>query len=154
MSGMTADPSMFLGVLRRFALASLVGHFAWETLQLPLYAIWFEGTIAQIAFAVVHCTGGDLLIAGSSLLLALLMFGRGWPSDKQAFQNVMVAAIAVGVAYTIFSEWLNVSVRRSWGYSPWMPQLPLLGTGLSPLAQWFVVPICSFRWSRDRSALP
>lgn len=29
-----------------------------------------------------------------------------------------------------------------------MPTLPVLGTGLSPLAQWIVIPIAAFRWVR------
>jgi hypothetical protein len=146
------DSGHLVRTLRRFAAASAVGHLAWETLQLPLYTIWFDGTPAQIAFAVVHCSGGDLLIAGTTLLIALMAFGRGWPADGAAFRNVAVAAITLGVAYTIFSEWLNVSIRQSWAYSAWMPRLPPLGTGLSPVVQWLVVPAISFRWARAGAA--
>ena len=39
-----------------------IGNLAWETLQLPLYTIWTTGTAQEQAFAVVHCTGGDLLM--------------------------------------------------------------------------------------------
>jgi hypothetical protein len=42
------------------------------------------------------------------------------------------------MAYTVFSEWLNVSVRGSWEYAAAMPEV--LGIGLSPLFQWLVVP--------------
>ena len=42
--------------------------------------------------------------------------------------------------YTIFSEWLNTSVRGSWTYSDLMPVVPVIGTGLAPLLQWCVVP--------------
>ena len=50
--------------------------------------------------------------------------------------------VLFGLAYTIFSEWLNVVVRASWGYSDWMPIVPIFGLriGLSPLMQWLVVP--------------
>lgn len=147
---MAADGTRWLSVLRRYALASAIGHTAWEILQLPLYTIWFEGTAAQIAFAVVHCTGGDLLIASAALLAALLVFGHGWPASFAAYRNTAAAAIVIGAAYTIFSEWLNVSVRAAWAYSPWMPQLPPFGTGLSPLAQWLIVPAVAFLWARPR----
>ena len=49
-------------------------------------------------------------------------------------------AVAFGIAYTIYSEWLNTTVRQSWAHSPLMPVLPLIGTGLSPILQWLVVP--------------
>jgi hypothetical protein len=32
-----------------------------------------------------------------------------------------------------------------------MPRLPLLGTGLSPIAQWFVVPTAALVWARRRA---
>ena len=45
-----------------------------------------------------------------------------------------------GAAYTIFSEWPNVEIRRSWSYTTAMLVLPWLGTGLMPLLQWLIVP--------------
>jgi hypothetical protein len=151
---MAADATPWLAALRRYLVASALGHAAWETLQLPLYTIWFEGTAAQVAFAVAHCTGGDLLIAVSTLVAALIVFGRGWPGDRAAFRNVALAAVALGLAYTVYSEWLNVDVRGTWTYSQWMPRLPPLGTGLSPLMQWVVVPLLSFAFVRRAQAGP
>lgn len=145
---MAADTTLWLAVIRRYALASVIGHIAWETLQLPLYTIWFEGSLSQIIFAVVHCTGGDVLIASAALLAALLVFGQGWPISFAAYRNTAAAAIVLGAGYTIFSEWLNVNVRASWAYGPWMPRLPPLGTGLAPLAQWLIVPGLAFVWAR------
>lgn len=129
-------------------LASLFLHFAWEVLQLPLYTLWFEGTAPQMVFAVVHCTGGDMLIAAATLAVAWIALGRGWPTNARAYRNVAIAAIALAVAYTIYSEWLNVNVRGAWAYSVWMPRVPPLGTGLSPLLQWIVVPLLAFGWAR------
>jgi hypothetical protein len=53
-------------------------------------------------------------------------------------------AILFGLGYTIMSEWLNTAVWVSWSYSSVMPVLPWLGTGLSPLLQWLVVPALAF----------
>ena len=60
--------------------------------------------------------------------------------------GVAAAAVACGIGYTVFSEWLNTAVRGSWAYSDLMPVVPILGTGLSPLAQWLVVPLAAFWW--------
>ena len=126
-------------VLRRYLGVSLVAHLGWEILQLPLYTLWSTGTLRQQAFAVVHCTLGDAMIAGLSLLLALAVFAHAtWPRTSVAL--VYMASLAFGVGYTIYSEWMNVSVRGSWAYSDLMPVAPVIGTGLSPLLQWFVVP--------------
>jgi len=56
--------------------------------------------------------------------------------------------IANSLAYTIFSEWMNTVWRESWAYSAWMPLVPILGTGLSPLAQWVVIPAAALRLSQ------
>jgi len=147
---MATDSAPWLTSLRHYTVASALGHITWETLQLPLYKIWFEGTASQIAFAVVHCTAGDMLIAAATIFAAFLVFGQGWPIERHAYSNVAVTAILLGVAFAVFSEWLNVNVRGTWAYSPWMPQLPPLGTGLSPLVQWLVVPTVALLWTRSR----
>jgi hypothetical protein len=59
--------------------------------------------------------------------------------------------VILGLGYTVFSEWLNIEIRRSWSYSDLMPTLPWLGTGLTPLAQWLVIPGLGF-WLIQRSA--
>lgn len=146
-SGRDRPSGDWLSVLRRYLVAIAIGNLAWEFAQLPLYTIWNEGTAQEIAFAVLHCTGGDILIAGAALLTALLIVANsGWPYER--FAAVVVVAVLGGVAYTIFSEWLNTEVRGSWAYTASMPQLPFLGTGIAPLAQWIVVPLAAFWWSR------
>lgn len=135
------------GALRRYILASAVLHLAWEIVQLPLYSIWSE-PISKRALAVAHCTLGDLMIAGLTLLIALAMFGTpSWPRSTRA---VWLLLLILGVGYTVYSEWLNVSVRGSWSYSEIMPVIPLLGTGLSPLLQWIVVPTAALWFSGGR----
>jgi len=137
--------TMWIRALRIYlgsvALASLV----WETLHLPLYTIWESGTPRSQAFAVVHCTLGDVMIALGALALALFIAGDGaWP--QRGFWRVAGFALVLGVAYTVFSAWLNVVVRASWAYSARMPIIPVFGVrlGLSPLLQWIVVPLAAF----------
>jgi uncharacterized membrane protein (UPF0136 family) len=132
-----------------YIAVSAVLHVLWELVQLPLYTIWTTGTSREIAFAVLHCTSGDLLIATLALIAALLAVGhRDWP--HQRFVPVVVAAVVIGLSYTVYSEWLNTVVRKSWTYSPMMPTLPWLGTGLSPFMQWLIVPAIAFTAVRRR----
>lgn len=139
----------WLTTLRRYFAFSVPAHFIWEIVQLPLYTIWNEAPLGQIIFAVVHCTGGDALIAAVSLLGALLLFGDPrWPTER--FTAVAAMTVLAGVAYTIFSEWHNTEVRNSWAYSSLMPTLPGIGTGLSPFLQWLVIPSAAFWWTRRR----
>src|SRR5829696_4004989 len=55
----------------RFTALIFVGlNLAWEITQLPLYTIWWTDPGPRIAFAVLHCTAGDLMIGAASLAAA------------------------------------------------------------------------------------
>jgi len=143
---------MWLGALRVYLGSVFLTSLVWETLHLPLYTIWETGTLQSQAFAVVHCALGDAMIALSAFVLALFIAGDGaWPQTR--FQDVALLTVLFGVAYTIFSEWLNVVVRGSWAYSGMMPVVTLLGLriGLSPLAQWLAIPAASLVLARRLS---
>jgi hypothetical protein len=136
---------MWIRALRLYLTAVTVANLIWEMLQLPLYTIWQTGTVQAQAFAVVHCTIGDAVIALCALTVALVVTGDGeWPQKR--FQRVAILAILLGLAYTVFSEWLNVVVRASWAYSDLMPVVTAFGlrVGLSPLLQWIVIPAAAF----------
>lgn len=51
--------------------------------QLPLYTLWEEGSFGEKIFAGIHCTGGDFLIAASTLGIAILIVGAyQWPARR------------------------------------------------------------------------
>lgn len=120
-------------------------NLAWELVQLPLYAIFSAGTPTEIAFAIAHCTVGDVLIAISSFVFGLIATRRAdWPMSRPLLGGVV--AILFGVSYTAFSEWRNVYETGSWSYAPAMPLL--FGIGLAPLLQWIVIPPLGIAWLR------
>lgn len=124
------------------ALATL--NLLWELLQLPLYTLWTVGNTRDISLAVLHCTVGDLLIAGGSLLAALaLVRPTGWPPQRSA--TTALLALAFGVGYTVYSEWYNTTVAHTWSYSAAMPQIASIG--LAPVVQWLMVPATAFWWA-------
>jgi hypothetical protein len=135
----------WLATTRRYLAAAAVGNLAWEAAQMPLYTLWRDGSPGEIAFAVAHCTAGDVLIAGTSLMAALALVGApDWP--RRRFAAVAAAAVALGLGYTVHSERVNLA-RGAWAYASAMPTLPWLGTGLAPLAQWLVVPAAALGWT-------
>ncbi len=124
-------------------------NLLWEIAQLPLYTIWNLGTRTQMAFAVLHCTLGDVLIGTAALALALTLTRSrafaAWRWDK-----VIPLLLVFGVGYTVFSEWLNTTLLR-WTYSALMPTLSFNGfeLGMSPVVQWFVVPLLALYGARS-----
>lgn len=124
-------------VLCTWTLMSLALHLAWEIAQLPFYTLWREGTPFLIAWAVVHCTVGDGLIAmGTYLAAAASARSIHWP--WVALRIGLAVLWASGLAWTVFSEWRHVYKLGSWAYADTMPTLA--GIGLAPLVQWVIVP--------------
>ena len=133
-------------IILRILGAMAVGNLMWEIAHVPLYALLVEGSGGEITYALLHCTVGDVLIAGICLLLSLVVVGHGvWP--LRCFGAVAAATILLALSYTVFSEWLNSGVRGAWAYREAMHRLPGLGTGLTPFLQWIVVPLLAFRWA-------
>jgi len=137
---------IWLAVLRRYLLAMALGSLVWEFAHMPLYTLWETGTAGEIAFAGLHCAGGDILIATGAFVAALLLLGTGqWP--ERGYRRVATATVVFGVGYTIISEWLNIDIRQAWAYRDLMPVVPVIGVGLSPMAQWIVLPSLAFWWA-------
>ena len=147
-----ASPNWLAG-LRAYLLTVAVADLLREMAHLPLYTLWRTGAPGEELFAVLHCTGGDLLIALASLIFALMLVGhRDWPVRR--FGAVAAVTLVFGFGYTVFSEWLNVVVRKSWAYSDLMPVISIFGLslGVSPLLQWMAVPTLALYVSRRAGA--
>lgn len=137
-------PTLFRGkfcrALMRYMMVIAVGNTIWEVAQLPLYTLWSTERSGGIAYALLHCTIGDLMIAFLTLTTSLIAVRAWrWPGDR--WLAVALLSVMFAVGYTVFSEWLNVEIRKSWAYSELMPIVPILGVGLSPILQWIVVPL-------------
>ena len=149
--GFAGGGGAWLGTLRRYMIFIAVANLAWEFAHMPLYTLWRTGTLSEIAFAALHCTGGDVLIALSAIMLALFLAGDpAWPAARSG--QVTSLTLVLGLAYTLFSEWLNIEVREAWAYSDLMPVIPIIDAGLSPVLQWVVIPLAAFRYAKSQQA--
>jgi len=93
-----ASAATWLAVLRRYITLIVLANLLWEIAHLPLYAMWQKGSAGEMAFAVIHCTGGDVLIASIALLGALLLLGNArWPAER--YLAVAALALVVGLGY-------------------------------------------------------
>ena len=136
----------------RYGLFMALTNLVWESAHLPLYTLWADASTAYLAFVVIHCTVGDLMIAFTTLGVALLLVGDlRDPSSR--FPRVAGVTLILGIAYTVYSEWLNVSIRQSWAYSDLMPLIPIIDTGMSPVAQWIFLPLFGLLWARKDLAI-
>jgi hypothetical protein len=147
----TADEAALTFVAFRYAPALAALSLGWEAAHVRLYTIWSQEPLSSVAFAVVHCTLGDMLIGTAALTLALILQQAGRLREWR-FGRIAAATTALGIGYLLFSEWLNVTVLQTWAYAVSMPRIQLGGfeLGLSPLFQWLLLPAMSLYLARCR----
>jgi hypothetical protein len=128
------------GVMARAGLWSALAfvlNLAWEIAQVRLYTIWAEADRLSVAWALLHCSLGDVVIALALFALAGMVLRRAdWPASRPWIGGAIVVVSAM--AFTAWSEWYNVYRAGNWGYTASMPLI--YGIGLSPLLQWLVLP--------------
>lgn len=128
------------GIMARaglWAALAFVLNLAWEIAQIRFYTIWTEEDRLSVAWALLHCSLGDVLIALTMFALAGLVLRRAdWPETHPWAGGAI--AVSGALAYTAWSEWYNVYRAGSWAYSASMPLL--FGIGILPLLQWLILP--------------
>ncbi len=134
------------------AIFSFLLSFFWEIQQMWFYQIPPEYSHFDIVRNCTFATVGDVVI----ILIAFwavvaLSKSRQWlryPSRRQ-----MSVFILVRVVITVVIEALATGSLNRWTYAESMPTIPILGTGLVPLAMWFLVPPLTI-WFTRRQTLP
>ena len=133
------DPETLRAIARAalWSAIAFVLNLAWEIAHVGLYTIWMEADGPRIAWAVLHCSLGDVVIALAMFALAGIVLWRAdWPVSRPWAGGAIVVIGAM--AYTVWSEWFNVYRAGNWGYAAAMPLI--FGIGLSPLLQWLILP--------------
>ena len=122
------------------ALFSLLLHFVWEMLQVPLFSGVAEMSHWDGVRFCLSATVGDVGIAlGAFWTTALVAGSRQWLLRPSAYD--VTVFILAGLIATVALEYYHTNISLRWSYSELMPLVPPLGTGLSPLLQWIVVPM-------------
>jgi hypothetical protein len=122
----------------------------WEIAQLPLYTMWADRGVRASLWAALHCTLGDVAIAVLTLLGAVL--STAFAPGHRTTRRIAAITVLLGVVVTAAIEVASTQWLHRWAYGPLMPVDPFFGIGLSPLAQWIVVPASALSLVRRRSA--
>ncbi|MBC7999720.1 MAG: hypothetical protein IAF58_17335 [Leptolyngbya sp.] len=121
------------------AMFSFLLSFVWEIQQMPFYQVSNEFSCFDRTRNCTLATVGDVGISLTAFwVVAALVKSRQWvqrPSRKQVGIFTLV-----GVVITVVFEALATGPLDRWTYAESMPTIPFLGTGLVPLAMWFLVP--------------
>ncbi|MEH6669644.1 hypothetical protein [Halopseudomonas sp.] len=126
-------------------------HFIWELMQLPLFAGFDD---AHYFYVILHCTkatGGDVIISLAAFWTASAVArSRYWfLANRRLPLGIFLVA---GLLITVVFELLATGPLQRWTYAQSMPMLPFTNVGLSPIAQWIVLPLLQL-WFVRRQVL-
>jgi hypothetical protein len=82
------------------------------------------------------------VLIGAAALFTVLICARETALSRWRWRRIATLSGLIGLVYTVFSEWMNITWLGSWTYADSMPTLAIgrFDLGLSPMAQWLVVP--------------
>ena len=121
-------------------------NYPWELAQAPLYE-W----PGEARNPLWHCFVASL---GDGLLV-LLVFSAGWLGFRRRtwFKNPgrigYLLMLGTGLVIAMGVEWIAVHLLHRWSYTPLMPTIPGLETGLVPISQMLLLPPAIF-WIATR----
>ena len=122
------------------AFLSFVLHFVWEFIQVPFFAGLPTADHWAAIKVCTRATAGDV---GFALIAfwttAAVARSRRWITSPRVRE--VTVFLAVGVALTVAAEFHAAEIAERWAYADTMPTVPVIGTGLTPLLQWIVVPL-------------
>lgn len=121
------------------AFFSFVLHFVWEFLQVPAFAGMADMRHWDGILLCTEATIGDVGLALTAFWsAALIARSRYWMMQPRFVPSVVF--LGVGIGLTVGLEYYYTEITGRWAYADIMPLVPPFGTGLSPFAQWIVVP--------------
>jgi hypothetical protein len=121
------------------ALFSLLLNYPWEFLQVPLFAGLGELPHWEAVETCSLAAVGDAVIALVAFWVAAAI-GRSRRWLMRPRPATWSAYLATGLAITVALEWSATALFDRWQYAAEMPTVPWLGTGLTPLLQWLLLP--------------
>lgn len=125
-------------------------NFVWEIWQAPLFQGMNELTHIETTRQCTLATLGDVgILLAAFWTIALIARSRRWMVHPKAMQ--IAGFIAIGIIVTVVFEALAIHVLNRWQYAAAMPTLPILGTGITPVLQWLIIPPIIVFMVRHRS---
>lgn len=122
------------------AIFAFLLNFVWEIWQVPFFENIPNMSHWEAAKFCTQATLGDVVITLIGFwMVAIVVGSRTWilrPGWKE-----VIGFLSIGLLITMGMEAIATSLLERWYYAENMPVLPILGTGLLPLAQWVFLPL-------------
>ncbi len=128
-------------VFTRFVLTLLIlafaFNFAWEIIQLPLYKD-YAFDIRHVSFCALASLADVMMVLLIYFVFAKIYKSPFWIKGL-TFEKALFITFTGGIGAAL-SEMRHLS-KGDWSYSSYMPVVPIIHVGLSPLLQFMLLPL-------------
>jgi hypothetical protein len=119
-------------------------NYCWEMVQMPLYRNMPFDEVSSWVMCFRASLGDGVIILAIWSVGYVIFRERHWVAFKADRLTVLLLAGTV-IAVTIEVHATNTG---RWSYSSYMPLIPPLDVGLSPVLQMLLLPALSIKWAR------
>lgn len=116
-------------------------NYPWEFLQVPMFDRMPDAPHWEAIKTCTRATLGDgAIMLAAYWCVAAVARSRRWIVDASTTNVLLFAAVGTSTTIIIERLALNGMWLDGWAYSPWMPIVPVVEVGLTPILQWIVLP--------------
>ncbi|MDD2870430.1 MAG: hypothetical protein PHS49_00435 [Candidatus Gracilibacteria bacterium] len=118
-------------IILSILIVSFILNIAWENANAPLYKGFIDYS-NHFKMCFDASIGDALLILTMYFLISLILWNLDWIESIKIKDFFLI--IVIGLIITIIFEKYALDTGR-WDYNEYMPIIPFLGIGLSPILQ-------------------
>lgn len=127
-------------IILSILIVSFILNIAWENAHAPLYK-WFIDYSNHFKMCFDASIWDALLILTMYFLISLILWNLDWIESIKIKDFFLI--IVIGLIITIIFEKYALDTWR-WDYNEYMPIIPFLWIGLSPILQLIITPYLTF----------
>ena len=119
------------------AVISFILNEVWELLQMPLYSSAFYN-LGHVVFCTLGALADMIMVLLLYVCFGFIYKNPFWIWQSNWFKIFVV--MLTGAVGAVLSEKRHLRIG-SWAYDQSMPIVPFVNVGLSPLFQFFLLPV-------------
>lgn len=131
---------IYIRFLMGIVIISFLLNSIWELAHSPLY-LWHQYDFEHVLICALASLADTVIVLIMIFLFGLLFKNVFWVNHLTVSRIIVLAM--VGAIGAIIGEMWHTS-KGDWAYADYMPLIPWLGVGVSPVLQFTILPLIIF----------
>lgn len=136
----TGDKRIYIRLLLGIVFISFLLNSIWELVHSPLYR-WHQYDFQHVSICILASLADTVMVLMLIFLFGLAFKNVFWVNHLTGVRIIVLAL--VGAIGATAGEMWHTS-KGDWAYADYMPLIPWLGVGVSPVLQFTILPLIIF----------